>query len=601
LFSTATVTRTPVSSIPILERGEFKKLESKKLGGGGQGDVYQDEWLGEIVAVKYFSVPIADVQQQVKHLEEAKTNQSNYLMQIKAICLAPPCAVLEYVPGRNLTDFLKVYSSMNWLRRYRLAHDIIQGLAYLHEHGLLYRDLKSANVIVVEKPRLHTKLCDFDSLKKTQAAETGSTCDKTTIGYLDPVFLQAMMSGPRISYAQHHDMYSLGWILWELATGNSPPLFPMPIQDEVVYTLKKDEKLIDTIPQGCPPDFAQCIRDCWSYPSASRPQAAELAQRMTALLRVEQQRWANKPNEKGHPPLMQAICHGKIGKVATLIDCKAEVNHVDSSGWTPLFWAEHCGKKQANRMTQLLLEAKADPTVRSPKLMSLQNELITACENGSLTKVKEAIDKGALVNLPNGQDKNPLYCAVYGMNPEAVNYLIAQHGKNAPASSWQGCEEHNKKHYGQTFLIMKFAPVYYKDWYDLLLQIEPNEFLAGYHLGLVQKVYGKEVVGVDFRDLRSYVSWMTWRGNLLTVAGCSAIFVAAWMAPPLVKAESIVGAMVSVTVAARAISEEVSTRLRGRRSGTEIGFDDYRNQIKRAIEALSPTPPLQMRNGLSSN
>ncbi len=56
------------------------------------------------------------------------------------------------------------------------------------------------------------------------------------------------------------------------------------------------------------------------------------------------------------------------------------------------------------------------------------------------------------------QRDHALYRAVYGMNPEVVNYVIAQRGENDLASSWQACEKHNKKHYRQTFLNMKFAP-----------------------------------------------------------------------------------------------------------------------------------------------
>ena len=61
----------------------------------------------------------------------------------------------------------------------------------------------------------------------------------------------------------------------------------------------------------------------------------------------------------------------------------------------------------------------------------------------------------ASVDVLNEQGKNPLYCAVYGINPEIVNYVIAQRGENAPACSWQSCEAHNQKYYGQTFLNMQ--------------------------------------------------------------------------------------------------------------------------------------------------
>lgn len=156
---------TPVV-IPTIEIAEFEESEEKKLGYGGQGKVYLDKWQDEVVAVKHFLAHITDVQKQVQRLIEAKTNQSEYLMQVKALCLKPPCIVLEYISESNLSQFLGARPNITWLSRYRLAHDIIQGVAYLHKQGLLHRDLKSKNIMVIERPRLHTKLCDFDSLKK---------------------------------------------------------------------------------------------------------------------------------------------------------------------------------------------------------------------------------------------------------------------------------------------------------------------------------------------------------------------------------------------------------------------------------------------------
>ena len=69
------------------------------------------------------------MKREIQHLTKAEANRSEYLMQIKALCLAPLYWVLEYILAKNLTDFLKTFphTSLNWIRRYRLAHDIIQG------------------------------------------------------------------------------------------------------------------------------------------------------------------------------------------------------------------------------------------------------------------------------------------------------------------------------------------------------------------------------------------------------------------------------------------------------------------------------------------
>ena len=361
-------TLTPLS-IAKVQSGEFKKTTA--LGGGGQGDLYQDYWQGELVAVKHLhpahhqdSVPLDEVQRQIQQLSDAKTNQCEYLMQIKAWCKTPPCIVLEYLPGHNLTAFLKTHPDLSWLRRYRLAHDILQGLAYLHQGGLFHRDLKSDNIMVLETPRLHTKLCDFDSLKKNQTGQTGSTGSKLTPLYSDPELLDSLFqSTPSISYKGHHDIYSVGWVLWEIATGKAP--VSIYRDGGTLFVAQTKKRLIDTL-TSYPQAYAQLIQECWQYPAVSRPGAASLAQRVTELLEAEQVTLANTPDEKGRTPLMRAICHGTLGKVATLLACKAQVNHTDAQGWTPLFWAEQHGSS-ATRITRLLLDAKADPTTARPK------------------------------------------------------------------------------------------------------------------------------------------------------------------------------------------------------------------------------------------
>ena len=138
------------------------------------------------------------------------------------------------------------------------------------------------------------------------------------------------------------------------------------------------------------------------------------------------------------------------------------------------------------------------------KFLALQDRLITACEKGNLAAVKKAIHKGAQVDQANAKGKWPLYAAVYGMNPELVRYVIAQLTEETPINL-QACEEHNKNHYGQTFLNMRFAPESYEHWYDLLLKIEPNGYLAGYHLAQCEGWWAPRLLADGFSGMMCVV------------------------------------------------------------------------------------------------
>ncbi len=118
----------------------------------------------------------------------------------------------------------------------------------------------------------------------------------------------------------------------------------------------------------------------------------------------------------------------------------------------------------------------------TPTFIRCQNQLIKECEQGNLAGVMKWIAKGAQVNESNAEGKKPLYSAVYGLNFRIVQYLIQQHKKGVESISWKGCEEHNIKHYGKTFLMEKRIVETNEDWCHLMETTQESEFLDGYLL-----------------------------------------------------------------------------------------------------------------------
>ncbi len=91
----------------------------------------------------------------------------------------------------------------------RLALDVVGGLARLHERGLVHRDVKPGNIIYVEG---RAKLADVGLVSKGGEGRTFVG----TEGYIPP-------EGPGSEAA---DLYALGMVLYEAATGNAPEKFP---------------------------------------------------------------------------------------------------------------------------------------------------------------------------------------------------------------------------------------------------------------------------------------------------------------------------------------------------------------------------------------
>ena len=77
---------------------------------------------------------------------------------------------LEYVPGGSISTLLKNYGAFeeslvkNWVKQ------ILTGLNYLHERGIIHRDIKGANILVDNRGGI--KISDFGISKKMEDGES---------------------------------------------------------------------------------------------------------------------------------------------------------------------------------------------------------------------------------------------------------------------------------------------------------------------------------------------------------------------------------------------------------------------------------------------
>ncbi len=122
--------------------------------------------------------------------------------------------VMEYVAGPSLASVLKQYPNglplpevRNWLK------GLVEGVAYLHDHGVVHRDLKPANLFMEEGI---VKIGDY-GLAKLITPSQGSEHSESigTCHYM----------APEIGSGKYHkpiDIYAMGVILYELLTGRVP-------------------------------------------------------------------------------------------------------------------------------------------------------------------------------------------------------------------------------------------------------------------------------------------------------------------------------------------------------------------------------------------
>jgi tetratricopeptide (TPR) repeat protein len=196
-----------------------------KLGQGGMGIVYQARQcsLQRLIALKMILAEVgSNAQACVRFRTEAEAVarlQHPNIVQIYEIGehAGRPFVSLEYIDGGSLSVHVAGVAQPE-REAARLMETLARAVHYMHQRGILHRDLKPNNILVTANGT--PKIADF-GLAKIQGVDVGVSQSEMTIGtpsYMAPE--QAGGNSKNLTLAA--DVYSLGAILYELLTGRAP-------------------------------------------------------------------------------------------------------------------------------------------------------------------------------------------------------------------------------------------------------------------------------------------------------------------------------------------------------------------------------------------
>jgi serine/threonine protein kinase/Flp pilus assembly protein TadD len=253
----------------------------RKLGTGGMGEVFlaEDTKLGRSTALKIIRPEAAtNLERKKRFLREARAAAFLSHPGIATIYevgedLGLDYIAMEYVEGNDLSQIISG-KPLDPTRVIQIGRQIAEALAEAHQRGILHRDLKPENIQISGGDQV--KILDFGLAKFMESRMEDdylTTSDRVlgTIPYMSPEQVSGMPMDAR------SDLFSLGSIFYEMATGKSPFAGKTPAET-LENVLRRNPPLLSTLNPGIPSGLQKVIYKCLQKdPSKRYASAREVA------------------------------------------------------------------------------------------------------------------------------------------------------------------------------------------------------------------------------------------------------------------------------------------------------------------------------------
>ncbi|KAF3908469.1 hypothetical protein ABW21_db0203595 [Orbilia brochopaga] len=269
----------------IKRQATFKWFKGQLIGQGTYGKVYlgMNATTGEFLAVKQVEVTpndsrkalIAALNQEIETMKDLDhPNIVQYLgCERKEFSIS---IFLEYIPGGSVGSCLKKHGKFEERVVRDLTRQMLEGLAYLHQEGILHRDLKGDNILLDLDGTC--KISDFGISKKTEDIY-GNDASNNMQGSVFWMAPEVVNPKKGQGYSAKVDIWSVGCVVLEMFAGRRPWE-----NEETIGAIFKigSERMAPPIPddvsQHVSPEAIAFMADCHTIEPSERPTAKTLRQ-----------------------------------------------------------------------------------------------------------------------------------------------------------------------------------------------------------------------------------------------------------------------------------------------------------------------------------